>query len=343
MPTLYTSEDSGLPVFSTSMAINLAKFLNLKLLFKSCLVTGYGSKPGAGWTLIDEADTHLVLRNASGKYVSLVCANVYWPVQTNLYQGFRIYLSATYTGMVNGVPQGLGVVSGTAAGNSAPHYWGSQYLYSYSTTQWRLIADSRTFVLVCLAPSNNSVTTYSGIQLDANANAGPGTLYIGDDLAGNFLAAGGVVQASVPGNFNGNITFNRDPFTTLSNPKTGLLIDTGGVAANLEGMSIAISGVGLTLDENFDVPALELAQVRWVCDRQAQAGLRGVRSDPLLKRLYSYSVKNILAGTSLPAASINLGNILTMAVLPDGHSYMPLLALNAGRQSAIVTDNPSCW
>lgn len=342
MPTVYHSDNAGLPAFTISTTSSLARFINFKLLFKACLVTGYGSRPAAGWALIDEADTYLVLRNASGKYVSLVCTFAYNSATTDAYMGFRIYLSATYTGMVSGVPQGLGVVSGTASGNSSPHYWGSRYFYWYAiSTKWLVIADSKTFIFVSIGSSNNSITGYSGMDLDNNANVGPSTLYVGDDLAGNFVAAGGIISSTVPTQHI-SMQFTEATFTTLYNPKTGLLVDTGGVVATLESIAPAASG-SLARTVNTDLPVLELAQVRWVCDGQAQAGLRGVRLEQLLKRCWSYVIKNSLAGTSLPAASINLGNILTPTILPDGYSYVPLLALNSSRQGALITDSPSYW
>ena len=40
--TLYRSTDDDAPALTKS---------NLSLILKACLVTGYGSKPGAGWTM----------------------------------------------------------------------------------------------------------------------------------------------------------------------------------------------------------------------------------------------------------------------------------------------------
>lgn len=49
MPHVYSSKDAGLPAFYTTSTASLQRFNNYKLIFKSCLVDGYGSRPAAGW------------------------------------------------------------------------------------------------------------------------------------------------------------------------------------------------------------------------------------------------------------------------------------------------------
>lgn len=66
--TIYRSTDAGAPALPANVAYNSAKFY--MDVIKACLVTGYGSKAGAGWT-IDYEDTtagkhRLAVSNGNG-------------------------------------------------------------------------------------------------------------------------------------------------------------------------------------------------------------------------------------------------------------------------------------
>lgn len=58
-PTIYKSSDSGAPLLTTGQAYAV---------LKQCLVTGYGAKAGAGWTLAfdDSVNTKAVFKNVHG-------------------------------------------------------------------------------------------------------------------------------------------------------------------------------------------------------------------------------------------------------------------------------------
>src|SRR5690606_12750778 len=147
MPIWYSSKDAGLPAFYTGSTASLARFTNYKLILKACLVNGYGSRPAAGWTLVDEGDQYLVLRNAAGNYCT-ISSGYYTNTSTLAYHGvFRVFLHATYTGMgSNGVPQGQGVVSGTSGGVAQPVWFGTDLFYWNAGARWTLLADDRTFI-----------------------------------------------------------------------------------------------------------------------------------------------------------------------------------------------------
>ena len=62
MPTVYHRDDNGAPSYAFSASSSSpAHFSALKTILKACLVSGYGSKPAAGWTLVAEGDQYLVL------------------------------------------------------------------------------------------------------------------------------------------------------------------------------------------------------------------------------------------------------------------------------------------
>lgn len=58
--TLYTSEDPGAPKLAHAAG-------SLKTVLKACLVTGYGSKPAAGWEAVFEENNKIALRCTDAK------------------------------------------------------------------------------------------------------------------------------------------------------------------------------------------------------------------------------------------------------------------------------------
>lgn len=348
MPQWYSSKDAGLPAFYTNQAPSLQRFINYKLIFKSCLVSGYGSREPAGWTLVDEGDAYLVLRNAAGNYVSFT--SFYYQNNGTLanHGTFRVFLHATYDSMgSNGIPVGQGVVSGTSGGAALPVYFGTDLFYWTAGSRWSLVADNSTFIFIMLPFTSANPATIPWNSLDAISGAG--TLYVGDDLAGNHVSAGGVKTST---HLNqATLYFDRYAFTTLRNPKTGLLVDSEGIDAALNGVMNATNffvghqgnaGVTDATAEKVDVPTLELSRIRWIANLQFQAGLRGMRREHMLTRLYSGGIRRSLEG---PLTTVNYtgDTILDIKRLDDGYCYMPIQANLTGRGSAIATDNPEYW
>ncbi|TXI34779.1 MAG: hypothetical protein E6Q69_03260 [Aquipseudomonas alcaligenes] len=349
MPRVYSSKDAGLPAFYISPTASLQRFNNYKLILKACLVTGYGARLAAGWTLVDEGDQYLVLRNASGNYVTI--SSGYYQNSSNLgYHGtFRVYLHATYTGInSSGVPQGQGVVSGTSGAATLPVYFGSDAFYWNANTRWVMLADDRTFIFI-QAPIYATASSVSGTQIDNQG--GIGTLYVGDDLGGNHIAVGGF-RGTTPNSAQLNLYFDRLAFTTLRNPVSGLLVDTTGINALLESAyesafvytSHTTNGQ-LTYLANSPIsvmPSIEMGLVRWVAAGQPQPGLRGIRRDHLMARNYSNLTRRQIEG-ALTGSDYTGDTILNLTPLVEGSLYLPLLAHVGGRGAFIVTDNPVCW
>src|SRR5690554_3044623 len=61
---VYTWEDDGAPVLPNVSSQRLID--NLRIIFKACLVDGYGDKPGAGWTLGHDLPDGFSLGNGNG-------------------------------------------------------------------------------------------------------------------------------------------------------------------------------------------------------------------------------------------------------------------------------------
>lgn len=349
MPRVYSSKDAGLPAFYMTSVGSVQRFNNYKLILKACLVTGYGARLAAGWTLVDEGDQYLVLRNASGNYVTI--SSGYYQNSSSLsYHGtFRVYLHATYTGInSSGVPQGQGVVSGTSGAATLPVYFGSDAFYWNANTRWVMLADDRTFIFI-QAPIAATASSVSGTQIDNQGSIG--TLYVGDDLGGNHIAVGGF-RGTTPNSAQLNLYFDRLAFTTLRNPVSGLLVDTTGISAFLESSyeSAAVynthTGVTqLSYLANSPIsvmPSIEMGLVRWVAAGQPQPGLRGIRRDHLMARNYSNLTRRQIEG-ALTGSDYTGDTILNLTPLVEGSLYLPLLAHVGGRGAFIVTDNPVCW
>ncbi|WP_278958494.1 hypothetical protein [Aquipseudomonas alcaligenes] len=349
MPRVYSSKDAGLPAFYISTNPSLQRFNNYKLVFKACLVNGYGARLAAGWTLVDEGDQYLVLRNASGNYVTI--SSGYYQNSSNLgYHGtFRVYLHATYTGInSSGVPQGQGVVSGTSGAATLPVYFGSDVFYWNGNTRWVMLADERTFIFM-QAPFISSASSVSGTQIDTTS--GNGTLYVGDDLGGNHIAVGGF-RGATPNATQLSLYFDRLAFTTLRNPVSGLLVDTAGINALFE--SAYESSAAYTTHSTVSMltylanspisvmTSIEMGLARWVAAGQPQPGLRGIRRDHLMARNYSNLTRRQIEG-ALTSSDYTGGTILNLTPLVEGNLYLPLLAHVGGRGAFIVTDNPVYW
>lgn len=334
----YASEDAGLPALTFNSNITLAVFTNFKLILKACLVNGYGAKAAAGWTLVDEGDLFIVLRNSTGKYVTFVCYYQFNATQVQYYSYARVYLHASYTGMSGGIPTGDGVVSGIAAGSSAPQHRGTRFMFQYAaTTRWSVVADGATFIFSSVAINGSTAANYVGTALDSGVNTDPACLYVGDDSNGEFIAVGG--YSSIPAQYQADSYFRGTDLTVLRNPVTGLLVDTGGVSAEVVGVRVATLG-GFTLNTIWDKPRFNLCPATWTCAGKEQGYLRGIGLDPAVYAHYSTAVKNMLDGTNVVH---NVQQILVPTTLPDGYKYFPLLANHGQRKSAIITDNPEFW
>jgi hypothetical protein len=240
MAIAYHRDQAGAPalVYNT-LANNIAHFTSLKTILKGCLVSGYGAHPAAGWWLIAEGDSHLVLRNGTQTgYVGLsFSAGV-----------VTVHVSETFTGVTGGILQGDGQKSGTAAGNTVPQRLGIKWVASASTAStWMVVADERTFSLTCIT----NVDGTPWVPVLGAAGSANFMLHAGEDSAGNFIALGGTntTAGAVDSQIDG---FSAEGFTSLRNPSTGLLVG---------GTSLAVSTPGLTTTLRVDSAALMLPEV----------------------------------------------------------------------------------
>lgn len=345
MARFYTKADAGAPAlyYSTGGAIDVRVFGNIKEILKACLVNGYGSgasaKPAAGWTLIQEQDRSLTLRNASGRYVTITSMAVFVGTSSNMNdRSFRVYLHNTFTGMAGGVPQGEGVVTGIAANASLPHHASLYYFGYYSATSiWTVLADQYSFYLCGYGSVSSSPTHFYGVNSYLDYDRSPNTLYVGDDSQGNFIAVGGMLWAGASSS-NPSTAFDHAAITTLHNPHTGLLIDTGGAPEVTMTVSLFLAN-SRSGETPYPRDQFSLNPIEWVCGNKVAGALRGGFIDLPSAHVKAFAaIKAWFGGPS----TITCVEYLTPVQLADGYSYM-LAPSFPSAKLAVITDNPVLW
>lgn len=325
MATVYHRDQAGAPVptYNNSQA-GAHNFAAFKLLLIACLVTGYGSKPAAGWELISEGANYLVLRNGTHSgYVCLSFTGSYTVV---------VYLAETYAGVVSNVMTGDGLKTGTASNNAVPQRVNLMWLFGYSAfSTWFLVADAATFIFV-----GGGVNSLLEASNDANAYVWR-SLYVGEDTAENFIAVGGFNLASdAAGAAN---YFGSNGFTALKNPDTGLLVGAGSISPVIPSLDVASNQNSWRTTAILALDLVPLSPVSWGLSGSTYAGkLRGViQSAPLVCVAPSKAVQSI--GFSGP---LTVRNLNTPINLGDGNTYFMGVAYSASA-TFMVTDNPVFW
>lgn len=194
---VYSSLDTGAPALSGS------PYNRIKQILMATLVTGYGSKPAAGWTVAHEVEHGFSLGNGDG-FISFANAigynNSYW-----------VKILETVTGDSDGHATGLNERIQTQ------HY---NLGYTGSYAHWYVVADEKTVIYYI----GGGTTTAD--MLDASTGAFGSAHYFGRYLNGSglgptFCSLGGSLGASpwipllraTPNTAYGSML--RNPFTNL--------------------------------------------------------------------------------------------------------------------------------
>lgn len=330
MARVYHRDQPGVPVipYSTSQG-NVAQFAALKVVLKACLVSGYGVLPSAGWALIAEGTNYLVLRNGSeSSYVGFT-----WV--TGAGGLLRVYLSKTFTGMSGDVMQGDGLKSGTAAALTIPQALALQLpFHSSANSSWYMVADERTAILGFGGFSSNQE-----IQGTFSSVSGH-TLYFGEDSAGHAIAVGGANSAVSSGN-NASVggLFSAGGFTALTNPLTGLLVDTG--AINVHTPNLPVAGISTPRQDTLvKAPSVSLAKGGWYGDGAFAGWFRGLAFSPEIHFTgwTSYAAQSLGRSAAMFVRDQN-----TPVDLGDAFTYFLRAGQISSTPSFLVTDNPEFW
>lgn len=308
MATHYRRDDPGAPTYSFSGAA--AHYEAFKIILKACLVTGYGSKAAAGWSLVEEGVNHLVLRN--GTKSGYVCFS-------NANSTVTVYLAETFLGMSGNVMLGDGLRTGSAANNSAPQSLNVLNLAAGAALSWwDIFADEATFVLAGSGFGFNAI-------FNSNIGSGSINLYVGDDNSGNFVSMGG--------RGGNNLAFSEYGFTVLKDPITGLLL--GSAALPVVTPSMISPAIGTA---TYGLRAAVLHSVEWLIATTYSAALRGVVQNPNCRQLYPYYAHRSLGG---------IGTVSTaksdLVDLGTGFSYLVAPSYYQNQSTWIATNDPEFW
>lgn len=186
-PRFYSWDDTGSP--GRNLTGNLQSML--KQILVPCLVTGYGAKPGAGWTLEHEHANGFALSNGSGfiNIVSSLAASSPYPAMNA--SAVHIYVAETMTGADGPFIVGANVCSGeyrVGGVDVSPYRRHLLSLYAIgsqlSTLRWTVVADDKTAVISVCGSSGAVNQFYQS------------TLYFGDidndmGVSSRFVALGG--------------------------------------------------------------------------------------------------------------------------------------------------------
>lgn len=327
-PQFYSWDDDGSP--ARALSGNLQNML--KQILVPCLVTGYGSKQGAGWTLGHEHPNGFSLINADGNVVNFVSnlpAQAPYPAMRD--EAIHIYAAESLTDTSQAIIGGANLCSGTfRKGYPEPNGY-IRHMIGYargilvtyvSSLQWTLVADDKTFILnLSVAISSTTSQAYSL------------TLYVGaalldSDLSGNFLALG-----------CGNEAFSTYPYNyAFSNGYSAPTNLFNGLPETVSvGAAPFLSTPSLDPSANNDsIPArLNFQQPRLMVGGKFAGRLRGVVYDDVLRREYGW-------GVSLKALGFS-GTDYTDRGKPVKIGDYSYAFARSYSGNSILTDNPAFW
>ncbi|TBW40137.1 hypothetical protein E0E54_00740 [Azotobacter chroococcum] len=330
--TVYSSLDTGAPTLPSTAG---QRFIdNLKLIFTACLVTGYGAKPAAGWTVGHDHADGFSLSNGEG-YINFVNVTA---------NAVAIYLMETLTSGSAALGVGDNRRSGPwfeGQSDTGRHYHSTSYFTSTTGNKhWCLVADNRTAIFQWFG---------SQLNVDMGTSYG-GLLYFGAYLPafggsgfcalGGSTGSGGTVQLFPP-NSGASGTALRNPFDGTvvqgASPgyRGGAVVETSNATmvsktrlspAVLRPVRATLMGRGLGLSGSTS------------SSLDAHCGLlRGVLSEP--------SMSDALLSKVLPALGISSPvwqDKLRPLTLPNGKQWVPAYYAAADLGTFISLD-PADW
>lgn len=327
-PKFYSWDDDGSP--ARALSGNLQN--RLKQILVPCLVTGYGSKPGAGWTIGHEHANGFSLINADGNVVNFVSdlpAQAPYPAMHTY--AIHIYAAESLTDTSNAVIDGANLCSGTyrkdipELANYPRHMLGraaDPLQNQISTLQWTLVADDKTFILNCSSSSSSTSASANAFSLYT------GKSLLDTEVTGNFLVLGGDVAS-----YNGwgpMYAFSRG-YSSPINLSTGL---AERVEAGIQPYASTYN-INPTLQTAKPLSRLNLQQPRLFYGNDFFGRLRGVVYDDVLRSLYGWEEHLKVLGFS-GTDFTDRGKLVEI----DGYNYA--FARSASGNS-ILTDNPAFW
>lgn len=325
MPTIYNKTDPGAPALGTSSTGAREAF---KTVLKACLVYGYDGKPAAGWTLAAEDTYHLILCNA--KQTGYICFTFY-----SGHDFVRVTLAATFTGVANDVITGAGVKTGLAANNASPQWLRVANLTYTAQYSWAVVADGDSVLMTWYHYSGTNGTDY----INMTAPNFPGfSLAFGEDSAGNFIALGGQNTSSYSSAYN---YIGSTGFTSLRDPATGFLVDTGSLSVRVGSLGIGTDSYeAFAYQVVYPTYQVDLVRVPWFTPGGEAGYIRGFAYHPTAIGYLNYALRAVGRGAAV--TDISISNAANPFELAAGLSVFPLKEYQA-RPGMYGTDDARFW
>lgn len=331
-PTIYNWDDVGIE-YSRVLIGNTQD--RLKQILVQCLVTGYGYKPKAGWTLGHEHPNGFSLINADGNVVNFVSdlpAQEPYPAMDSA--SIHIYAAESITDTSNAIIDGVNLCSG-------PYRKGIQETDGYlrhqlgyarnilrvdlATLNWTVVADDKTFIINCSSGNSSSPSRSNDYSF---------TLYVGEvsldtPVSGNFVVLGGGILKYHE--YGPMYAFSQG-YTSLRDLTTGLVQQVPEVEAEPYMSTPYIEPKG---DATLLPPRINFQQPRVVSGGDLIGRLKGVVYDDVLRAKYGWEVGlKVLGFTGSDYTDrgkpVKIGNSsYAFARSYSGNSYL--------------TDNPDFW
>lgn len=323
MARIYHRDQAGAPALTYSATASM-KFESFKAVLKACLVSGYGVYPGAGWELVAEAASYVVLRPAT--HSGYVCFALTGSV-------IRVSVAATYTGVSGAIIQGDGAKSGISSGNTQPQILYNNAFAQSSSSTWMLAADEKTFILNAISNTSNLT---GGTPEDFSGNVEFSTLvYAGEDSQGNFITVGGGAGTGTTLNSPAG-AFGEPGFTSLKNPQTGLLVSAGALDARVPlSRSNPVTSLAVASAVYSEI---SLVRLSWLVPGYFCGPLRGLASAAELSGITTKSCLECIGFSGATTRNLNtpidLGDSNTWMALARDQRYTPLM---------FMTDAPEYW
>ncbi len=326
-PRFYSWDDDGSP--GRALTGNLQN--KLKQILVPCLVTGYGDKPGAGWTVGHEHANGFSLINADGNVVNFVSnlpAQAPYPAMRP--EAIHVYAAESLTRTSEAIIDGANLCSGTFRKGFVELSGYARHSYPYASfvldnqlpsLQWTLVADDKTFTLSCSTAGSNNDPTYS-------FNVHAGEVILDAYIPGSFVVLGGSIPsfAALEPMFAYSVGY-----TSPMDLSTGLLLFTQ-VGAEPYRSESALNKT----NKSGRAPArINLQQPRLLCGNEFVGRLRGVVYDDVIRHEYGWEEHLKVLGFS-GTNFTDRGKL----VLLDGYNYA-FARSNSG--NSILTDNPAFW
>lgn len=328
-PRFYSWDDDG--SLGRALSGNLQN--RLKQILVPCLVTGYGSKQGAGWTLGHEHPNGFSLINADGNVVNFVSnlpAQAPYPSINS--RSIHIYAAESLTDTSNAIIGGANLCSGTyrkgvpELSNYPRHILGfASYTLDLqlSSLQWTLVADDKTFILNCSSNNSDSSNNYNySFSLYA------GKSLLDTEVTGNFAVLGGSV---------GNYSSSSNMYAFTNGYSSPINLSTGLAEQAEVGTQpyYSTNTARPTNQSSKPLSRLNLQQPRLFYGGDFVGRLRGVVYDDVLRSLYGWEEHLKVLGFS-GTDFTDRGKLVEI----DGYNYA-FARSNSG--NSILTDNPAFW